>query len=229
MKFRPLLGTDLSGSVGGIVASHNRGGAYFRNRSIPVNPSTVFQTAVRNAVSQLSTAWGEDLTQVQRDQWDAYAAAVSVIDAIGQSIFLTGQQMYIRSNVPALQTGIPRQDDGPTILDLGTFTAPSIVSITAATSVLSLAFTNTDAWAGEDDSAMLVYVSRGHSATRRFPKVSMRFAGRIDGDGIVAPLSPAAITIPFAVVAGQRVFTQGRVIRTDGRLSTLWRAEILAV
>lgn len=229
MLFRPLLGTDLSGSVGGITASHNRGGAYFRNRSIPVNPSSVFQQAVRDSVSQLSTAWGEDLDQSQRDSWEAYGAAVGFQNRIGDTIFLTGQQMYIRSNVPALQTLLPRQDDGPVILDLGSFTAPTITSITAATSVLLLAFTDSDLWANEDDSAMLVYASRGHSATRNFPKVSMRFAGRIDGDGVSPPTSPASITIPFVVAVGQRVFIQGRISRTDGRLSTLFRNNILAV
>lgn len=229
MLFRPLLGTDLSGSVGGIVASHNRGGAYFRNRSIPVNPDTLPQQSVRSAVSQLSIAWGDDLTQVQRDGWEAYGAAVGVQNRIGDTIFLTGQQMYIRSNSPPVANLITRQDDAPTTLNLGTFTPPTITSITAATSVMLLAFTTADDWVNEDDSKLYVYVSRGHSPTRNYPNVSMRFADTIDGNLSAPPTSPASITIPFAVGVGQRVFIQGRVNRADGRLSTLFRTNILAV
>lgn len=223
MLFRPLLGTDLSGSVGGITASHNRGGTYFRNRAIPVNPNSLFQQAVRDAVSQLSTAWGNDLATAQRDGWEAYGAAVGVQNRIGETIFLTGQQMYIRSNVPALQAAIPRQDDAPVILDLGSFTAPTLSGVTSGPGTASIAFTNTDDWANEDDSAMLVYASRGHSPTINYPNVSMRFADKIDGDATTPPTSPASILLPFEPAVGQRVFLQGRVIRADGRLSSLWR------
>lgn len=229
MLFRPLLGTDLSGSVGGITASHNRGGTYFRNRAIPTNPNTVFQTAVRGAVSQLSTAWGDDLSQAQRDGWEAYGAAVGVQNRIGETIFLTGQQMYIRSNVPAIQAEEARQDTAPTTLNLGSFSDPSITSITASSSTLLLAFTPGDDWVNEDNSNLHLFVSRGHSATRLYPNVSMRFAGLINGNLSTPPTSPGSFTIPFVVAAGQRVFVQGRILRADGRLSTLFRDNILAI
>ena len=51
MLFRGTHLTDASGSLSGVTYSHNRGGAYTRNRSIPVNPNTVQQQAVRNAFS----------------------------------------------------------------------------------------------------------------------------------------------------------------------------------
>ncbi len=223
MLFRPLLGTDLSGSVGGITASHNRGGAYFRNRSIPTNPDTTAQQAVRDAVSQLSSAWGDDLTQAQRDAWTTYGDNVGVQNRIGETIFLTGQQQYIRSNVPALQIGLARQDVAPTIFDLGSFTAPTLADITASPATASIVFTNTDDWANEDDSAMLVYGSRGVNVTITYPNISMQFAGQIDGDAITPPTSPAAIVLAFDAALGTRVFLQGRVIRADGRLSGLWR------
>ena len=47
MLFVPTIGTKLSGSLGGIVASHNRFGSYFRQRTVPVNPDTADQQMVR--------------------------------------------------------------------------------------------------------------------------------------------------------------------------------------
>ncbi|KKM06452.1 hypothetical protein LCGC14_1743870, partial [marine sediment metagenome] len=48
MLFKSGLITQGSGSIGGLTASHNRGGMYFRARTIPTNPATSFQTVVRN-------------------------------------------------------------------------------------------------------------------------------------------------------------------------------------
>lgn len=228
MLFRPLLGTDLSGSVGGIVASHNRGGAYFRNRSIPTNPNTTQQGVVRGAVNQLSSAWGTDLTQAQRDAWTTYGDNVGVQNRIGETIFLTGQQQYIRSNTPAIQAGIARQDDAPIIFDLGSFTDPTLDSINATLDQVDVAFTVADDWANEDDSHMLVYASRPQNASVNYPNIPMRLAGTIDGDLALPPASPATLDLPFPVEVGHKVFLQGRVVRADGRLSTLFRLNGLA-
>ena len=46
----------ISGSVGGTVFSRNKGGAYMRNRSIPVNPQSAAQVVVRAAMAFLTAA-----------------------------------------------------------------------------------------------------------------------------------------------------------------------------
>lgn len=95
MLFKPIIGTDLSGKVGGIVASHNAGGAYFRAATIPTNPNTTFQQAVRNAVSQLSSMWQTTLTQAQRNEWEVYAANVKITNRIGEKINVSGLNHYV--------------------------------------------------------------------------------------------------------------------------------------
>lgn len=131
--------------------------------------------------------------------------------------------MYIRANVPALQASLARIDAGPTVFDTGDMTTPVVGVISAGGGTLSLAFTNTDAWANEDDAAMLVLISRGQNASINYYKGPYRYAGRVDGDSETPPTSPASITLPFAVAEGQRVFCQVRVIRADGRLSAPFR------
>jgi len=223
MKFEPLLGTALSGKLGGIVASHNAGGTYFRNLAIPTNPGSPQQEVVRLATSQLANLWVNTLTAAQRDEWAAYAAAVPIPDAIGNPINIPPMAMYVRSNVPRIQSGLPRVDSAPAILDLGEFTVPTIDAVDATAETADIGFTTGDAWVDEDDSAMLVYASRGQNATINFFKGPYRFAGRIDGDATTPPTSPATITLPFAVVATQRVFFKLSVSRADGRLSSSFR------
>lgn len=229
MKFLPgPLAAASSGSIGGVTFSHNAFGPYARTKAIPVNPNTPAQQTVRGFMADLSNLWINTLTQAQRDDWKTYAANVTVIDKLGQAINVTGMNMYVRSNVPALQAGLVRQDDAPSVFDLGSFTNPALVA-TASGPTLDVSFNNTDDWANEDGAAMLVYGSRPQNPTINFFKGPYQFAGRIDGDAITPPTSPTVITSPFAFDAAQKVFAKISVVRADGRLSGNFRLSVLAV
>lgn len=214
--------TSMSGSIGGLVGSHNRGGMYFRARSIPVNPGSAFQQGVRASMSQLTVAWQETLTAGQRSDWETYAANVPTVGPLGDQRFLTGQNHYIRSNIPRLQVGLPRVDDAPTVFDLGSFTDPTF-GFDATDDEIDVTFDNTDSWANEDDAAMLVYASEGKALSINYFQGPYRHAGDIDGDSVTPPTSPSAIAMPFSVTAGLRYFARVRVSRADGRLSSSFR------
>lgn len=222
MKYKPLIGDQQSGSMGGITASHNRGGTYFRQRAIPVNPNTPYQQAVRSLMAQLTSAWFNILTADQRTAWEAYAENVPYTDKLGEPRNIGGLGAYVGCNIPRLQAGKTRVDPGPVIYNRGEFTAPTIASITAP-SALSLGFTVTDEWVDEDDAHLIVLCSRGENASINFFKGPYRYADTVDGDSGTPPTSPAAITVPFVLVAGQKCFIQARVSRADGRLSTPFR------
>lgn len=219
MLFKPLLGAALSGKVGGIVASHGPGGAYFRVLAIPTNPSTPEQSAIRNAVTNLSGRWVNILTQAQRDTWKTYATNVTHTNRIGEAINLSGLTEYVRSNVTRSQVAaLNRVNDGPDIFDLGEFTAPT-ATVAAGTQLITLSFDVTDAWVGETGSAMVIYASRPQNQTINFFKGPYRVAGSVLGDDGAPPASPVPIPVPFVVVAGQRLHMYVRVTRNDGRLS----------
>lgn len=218
--------TQMSGSLGGITASHNRGGMYLRARTIPTDPSSFFQQSVRSLLGQLANLWQNTLTLAQRTAWDTYAANIVVTNPLGDPTNLTGFQHYIRSNVPRVQAGFPRVDDGPTIFDIGDFTAPSL-SVSAG-NTLSVAFTVGDDWVGEDDAALLVLASRQVAPTINFFKGPYRLAGSIDGDSVTPPTSPASVTSPFTYAAGNKAFLATRVTRADGRLSQIVRIGAIA-
>lgn len=228
--FTPAGGIgSISGSTGGIVFSRNRGGPYTRRRAIPVNPGTPQQSAVRSFMSQLTSLWGNTLTAAQRAAWDTYALNVPLPNALGEPRNVGGLGMYIRSNVPRLQAAQTRIDDGPTVQNLGDYTAPTVDSVTSVGEVIVLSFDALDDWANEDDAAMLVYTSRAKSPTINFFKGPYRFAGLIAGDAVTPPVSPFPIVGQFPVAVGLQTFIRVTVSRADGRLSAEFRTGGTAV
>lgn len=227
MRFKSVVLGPASGSVAGLTYSHNAGGQYIRARSTPTDPNTPQQQAVRAAVASLVSLWKDTLTVDQRAAWDLYADNVPLIDVFGDPKFRTGINHYVRSNVPRIQAASPRVDDGPGVFDLGDYTAPSF-TFDATADEVDVTFLNTDDWAGEDDSDMLVFVGRPQSDTINFFKGPYRYAGKIEGDSVTPPTSPAAIALPFPIVAGQKGFARIIVSRADGRLSTPFRGSAIA-
>lgn len=93
MRPGPLAG-QLSGRVGGVVFSRNRGGDYIRNGPSPVNPQTARQVLVRNALTAASSEWG-DLTADQRKSWAAWAASNPVQNRLGETIRLQPNAAFV--------------------------------------------------------------------------------------------------------------------------------------
>ena len=226
MLVRGIL-TTMSGSLGGITAARNKGGQYLRARVVPVDPGTPAQTTLRTVFSGLAIAWQTLLSAAQREAWDTYAENVTVVNRIGETVNLTGLQMYIRSNVPRVQAGFARVDDGPVSFNLGEFTDISI-AIVGGGALVSVTFEDTDAWVNEDDAALLVLTSREKAPTINFFKGPYRLAGSVDGSSTVPPTSPQDLTSDFTYTTGNKGFAQVRVTRADGRLSNLQRVEAIA-
>lgn len=223
MLIKSGIMTSGSGSLGGITASHNSGGLYLRARTIPTDPNSIYQQAVRGHMSSLTSIWGNTLTAVQRTAWETYAANVPVVNPLGDQIHISGLNHFVRSNVPRLQASLARVSDAPTTFNLGDFTTPIGFSFDSASTELDVVFENTDDWANEDDAAMLVRNSRQQGPTINFFKGPYRYTSKIEGDSVTPPTSPAALTSPFACAAGNVSFAIAVVSRADGRLSAPFR------
>lgn len=222
MKFKSPVYSQASGAVAGLVYSHNSGGMYTRARSIPTNPASSRQTVVRNAVAGLSNYWSQILTSAQRAAWNVYATNVPLVGPLGDARKVSGIAMYVRSNTPRFQSGLARVDAGPTTFTLGSFTNPVITASHTAPE-FSIAFTNTDSWAGAVGGAMLVYASRPQSSGIGFFNGPYAYAGKIAG-AATPPTSPATMAAPFPLAAGQQVFFRVEVTQADGRLSAAFRS-----
>lgn len=210
-------GEQRSGSIGGQVWSHNASGAYVRARSIPVNPNTSRQVAVRNAVRSISIAWENVLTQAQRDAWDVYAANVSWVNKLGQSINLTGLNHFIRCNTPRVISTIPRIDVAPVIFNLATAELELAVTASEATQNLTINGDGAAAWVGEADAWQFFYMGLPGNASRKFFGGPYKFLTAVPGAG--PPPFPVVIAASFPFAEGQRIWVRSRIARGDGRLS----------
>lgn len=231
MLFKPLLGTQLSGAVGGVVASHNAGGAYFRARTTPTNPNTPQQQVVRAAVTQLTNQWISALTPAQRAAWEVYADNVKVTNRIGEQVNISGLAMFVRNNVVRVQGNQDPILDGPTEFNLSFHSIPGLNTWSEATQLGNLTFNTqilTDSWANEVGGFLFVFISRPQNPTINFFKNPYRQSGGVTGDP-VPPVSPAVITTPFPFVEGQKIFGRVVTVTADGRASPPTFMETTAV
>lgn len=222
MLIKSALITQGSGSVGGLTASHNAGGMYFRARTIPTDPGTVYQTVIRNAMSLLTARWSNVLTSVQRAAWDLYGDNVPVTNRLGDPTHISGISHYTRSNVPRIQASLAIVDDGPTTFTLASQEAANYTA-SEATQLISVTFLDTQPWCDVDGDAMLIFASRPQQASINFFKGPYRLAGAIEGDSVSPPTSPETLAAPFPFVEDHRIFTQARMSLADGRLSAPFR------
>lgn len=205
------LSQPESGSQGQTTASRNRYGQYNRQRATPTQPRTAAQLAVRSSLTAVSQAW-RGLTDEQRLAWDGYAAAHPRTDTLGQTITLTGSQVFNAVNILNLQAGIAIQETVPddTALDA---VPVDLHDITAATLEIQAGATipATD--------TLLVQTSPPLSAGRRFNGDLRTVKIQV---GSAAPaqviLSAADLSAKWGTLAvGQKYFLRVSVIRGGNR------------
>jgi len=222
---------DIRGSIGGWTFSRNRGGAYIRNRVVPVNPGSPYQQAIRFAVAELTTRWVEVLTDPQRIAWELYAESVPLPNSLGDPRNVGGIAMYVRSNVPRLTSFDPALtvvDDAPTIFDLGTFTPPVCTGVDATAATATFTFTDTDEWANEVGGAMQFFGSRPKNPSIRSFKGPYRAMGTVLG-AAMPPTSPVVLDLQFPYEADHLFHYRVNVTRADGRLASSARGFHVAV
>lgn len=99
-----MIVVEGRGKIGGHVASRNRGGAYFRTKVTPVNPSSTAQQNVRNSFTDLSQGW-RDLTPAERTQWNNAVSNYQRTDIFGDLKTPSGKDLYQRLNGNLLAAG----------------------------------------------------------------------------------------------------------------------------
>lgn len=219
MKYKSGLFAAASGSIGGLVFSHNAGGDYARKRSTPTNPQTLKQVVIRQGLANLTSRWKNILTEPQREAWRTYASNVPLPNAFGDLRNVSGICHYLRSNIALIGAGLAINDVAPVIFNLGEFSMISVAA-TESDQKISCTFDENDEWANEDDSFLLLYASRAQNDSIVFFKGPYNQYHTIEGNAAVPLVPPLAVVAPFAFEEGQKVFVQACVVRADGRVST---------
>lgn len=218
------LVSDISGKVGGNIFSRTRYGLAVRAFTKPVNVNSTLQQVARAAMAALVERWSSVLTEAQRTAWGLYGDSVTMQNKLGDSMNLTGQNMYVRSNTIRLQNGLDPIDDAPTIFDIPDHDPSLEVAYSEASQEISVTFDGSRSWANETGGHLYVFMGSPQNPQRNFFNGPWRYAGKIDGDDTTPPTSPATISCSFAAAEGQRIWIACRIQRADGRLSERFRA-----
>lgn len=106
MKFKTSIAfEDMNGSAKGVTASRNASGSYLQSKSLGGRRSaTGKQSQVRAIFKQLQKSW-KDLTESQRKMWQAAAQSTEGRRVLGQSVKLTGVNLYLRLNFWVVRLG----------------------------------------------------------------------------------------------------------------------------
>jgi hypothetical protein len=216
----PAGGSAASGSIGGVVHSHNRSGAYIRAKVIPTNPNTASQAAVRVRFGSLVAAW-KNATAEERSTWDAYAATIVRKNALGASFVPTGREMFIGDNSTRMQMGLAmilnNMAIGGDLLSVGQSYVMTNAGPTATTHLM-VDMNTSHTWYMVG-GALGYYLSTPRPSTVNFFKGPYSYAGKILGADTPPLAASNVITLPFALNVGERVFYKLIATSENGRCS----------
>jgi hypothetical protein len=143
---------------------------------------------------------------------------------LGETVYLSGFNHYLRSNIKALRAGIAVVDAAPSIFELPEKDAALAITATAATDQITVTFNATLDWCKETGGHMFLLGGEPQNPQRNFFKGPYKNAGQFDGNTGVPIVSPQTANSPYPLSAGQRIWIAVRIMRADGRLSEEFRA-----
>lgn len=208
-KFIPgTLASALSGSLGGKVFSHNRYGAYIRDRVIPTKIVNAYTTEIRAILTGVSQAW-RALDADQQAAWQNWAQEHPIVDRLGQRQVLQGNAAYIMLNSRIVRCGLAGIDVPPVAqapVPLTTITVTAAVAAPAC----EVAYTATPLGATE---YLWVFAAVTDSPARKYVQNLLKLVHV----SAAAAASPADILAELetrfgSLAIGQTVYVQGMVV-----------------
>lgn len=216
---------QMSGSIAGNTYARNRYGNYVRARTKPVNPNTERQDAIRASVASLTVRWAHTLDATKRAAWGLYASNVAMKNKLGEVVYLSGFNHYIRSNALLLAIGQAIHDDGPTVFELPAQDPLFAITATEAPNEITYTWNSLLDWCAEDGSMILVYEGKPQNPQRNFFAGPWRFLGRTKGVDPGPAVPPSVQPSKFGIAELQHIWCYARISRADGRLSEPFRAD----
>ncbi len=217
---------QASGSIAGNTFARNRFGNYIRARTKPVNPKSARQTGARIVIMYLAEQWRESpMDDAKRLAWETYAAGVAWLNKLGETVKLTGYNMFIRSNAALIAAGGSLVINGPPDIGLPPGDTGFLITFNATTQKISVTFTDTFDWAKETGAYLTVEMGRPQNPTRTYFGGPWRIAAGIPGVDSTGVSSPQLIDPPYTLTPGQKVWCRAKIIRKDARCSTPFVAD----
>lgn len=223
--------TQMSGSIGGTTFFRNRFGNCARSRTKPVNPKSSRQVAARISMMFLAEQWRESpMTDAFRTAWGVYANSVNWQNRLGESVKLTGFNMYMRGNAANIINGKALNYNGPTDLGLPPGDPAISVAISAANG-MTVTFDDTMPWCDLDGAYLMIHHGEPQNPTRNFFDGPWRYNGSLGGSAAAPPPSPQGPwpSAQWPEIEGQKWWVKFAISLPDGRISTPFEAAPVTV
>lgn len=221
MLYRGVLISQASGRIGDAVASHNRGGAYFRSLGNPnPNPPTPEQETIRACMTALRAEW-EGFTAEQRAAWDEFSSGVRRPGRIGTLRNIGGFQEFARANLPRFYC------DGILSTSLGIVAIPPtrasvsigrpVASVACDGGKVTIDWDSLALWNTTTGQGLMVWISPALPGTVNYYRSPMTLVGFIEGG--TGQDDPVQFNAEDETTAGQCRTFRVRFIGADGTLS----------
>jgi len=236
MKYKSTLLAQASGSLAGATFSRNKGGPYIRSRVMPTNKNSDPQSDIKAAMGALSNVFG-GLTSGERISWEGYAAAINMIDRLGESRKISAINHFIRCNLvrvlyhtanAILRTAPSETNIGATPIFYAltaTYKSAGLVTIAGNLNI-------TDAPAGADSNSLALFFGSPclNQSIFYYKGPFLYFAQ----DGLLTSgQQPQPFSHDLAgawnPLGGDKAFIRVEMSRSDGRLSQSVIASVLTV
>lgn len=209
----------IRGTIGGVVFTANASGPFARVWSRGSNPKSPRQTLVRGHISALGPLWSA-LSDAAKATWTAFGLAPPEIDtnSLGEQIYLTGWQWFVRVNQRRQSMGLATTSTLPTNSPV---TAPISCTLTASelpAGTVSLSWTAADFPAGYSASLLLGV----HPTTGLVAKTSnlVQIYAQHEPAGTSADISTAILERLGSIRTSWKLFGHLYKLRDDGVRST---------
>lgn len=215
----------IRGSAGGLTFSANTNGPFVKHWARPRNPNTYRQAFQRYYYQQWPAAW-RALTGTQRSDWNDYASAHPLTNALGQAYYRSGYQWFTSCNQNLIVC------EGTPIADAPLTEQPDTIDCN------SLEYDDTDAPYAcnvlfDDDAFADVFivvksVVIPYSANMSYPSNYALFRSAFDpGPGVTQLSCWAQHSALYGSPAeGYKWFAHVHTMNTDGLRSNPWAASI---
>lgn len=222
IKFGAMM-VDASGKLGGQVFSKNRGGAYIRTKTTPLNPQTTAQMGIRGIFASISSAWS-GLTEASRQSFNNLVSSYARTDIFGDLRNPSGKNLFQRLNQNLVISGQAQITECGQPQEVP-FANLSEVTLNDATTVINVTYDG-----DTSGSKVVVWATPPLSAGTSFVKNKLRQIAVLDGQpGDTQNVAAQYIAKFGAFEDGSNIYFGVRVINSNGQASPLETIKAVSV
>lgn len=215
--------SDIKGTAGGNVFASNKGGNYLRRYKKPTNLNSPKQQAVRSLFGSMTGLW-RGLTEIERNSWNEGAVNFPMMNKLGESKVLSGQQLFNKLNNPLIQVGVATLTTCPTPQSFPSVSVGVTENVTAGNKLFATIYFDGNQAVPAGFLCIVnatATVSAGVNSPQKglFKKITtVQEAGDTDGLNIVTPYNNTF----GALITGDTIFVGVTVISViSGESSTM--------